>query len=56
MPRLVWLYLTARLYDRTSSRGIALAEVWATVAHDRLTRMWQAYWLGQRRLAYALRT
>jgi hypothetical protein len=25
MPQLVWLYLTALLYDRTSASGVALA-------------------------------
>jgi DDE superfamily endonuclease len=55
MPTLVWLYLTALLYYRTSSSCVALAEVLETVSHDRLTRMLQGHGSGQRRLAYALR-
>ena len=56
MPTLVWLYLTALLYYRTSSSCVALAEVLETVSHDRLTRMLQGNWSGQRLLEYALRT
>ena len=56
MPTLVWLYLTALLYDRTSSRCVALAETLGTVSHDRLTRMLQADWSGQRLLESACRT
>jgi hypothetical protein len=44
MPELIWLYLTAWLYDRTSGSGIALAEGRETVSHDRLTRMLQGDW------------
>jgi putative transposase len=56
MPTLVWLYLTALLYYRTSTTCVALAEVLRTVSHDRLTRMLQADWSGQRRLERAFRT
>jgi DDE family transposase len=56
MPTLVWLYLTALLYYRTSSSCVALAEVLETVSHDRLTRMLQGDWSGQRLLEYAVRT
>jgi putative transposase len=47
MPTLVWLYLTALLYYRTSASCVALAEGLQTVSHDRLTRMLQADWSGQ---------
>jgi hypothetical protein len=50
MPTLVWLYLTALLYDHTSASGVALAEALQMVSHDRLTRMLQADWSGQRLL------
>src|SRR5262245_42823207 len=55
MPTLVWLYLTALLYDRTSGSCVALAEAVETVSHDRLTRMLQADWSGQRLLERACR-
>jgi hypothetical protein len=44
MPKLVWLYLTALLYYRTSATCVALAEALQTVSHDRLTRMLQSDW------------
>jgi hypothetical protein len=56
MPTLVWLYLTALLYDRTSASCVALAEALETVSHDRLTRMLQADWAGQTLLEIALGT
>jgi hypothetical protein len=56
MPTLVWLYLTALLYYRTCSRCVALAEALETVSRNRLTRMLQADWPGQRLLESALRT
>jgi hypothetical protein len=56
VPTLVWLYLTALLYDRTSAHCVALAEALAIVSHDRLTRRLQGDWSGQRRLALACRT
>jgi hypothetical protein len=56
MPTLVWLYLTAILYNRTSATCVALAEALQTVSHDRLTRMLQADWSGQRLLERAFRT
>jgi hypothetical protein len=46
MPELIWLYLTALLYDRTSASCVALAEGLQTVSHDRLTRMLPADWSG----------
>ena len=39
MPELIWLYLTALLYFRTSVTCVALAEALDTVSHDRLTSM-----------------
>jgi putative transposase len=56
VPTLVWLYLTALLYYRTSSSCVALAEALETVSHDRLTRMLRADWSGQRLLESAVRT
>jgi putative transposase len=56
MPELVWLYLTALLYYRTSASCVALAEALETVSHDRLTRMLQADWSGQTLLEIALGT
>jgi hypothetical protein len=56
MPKRVWLYLTALLYDRTSASCIALAEGLHTVSHDGLTRLSQADWSGHTRLELAWRT
>jgi hypothetical protein len=56
MPTLVWLYLTALLYYRTSATCVALAEALQTVSHDRLTRMLQATWSGQTLLESAWRS
>jgi len=56
MPELLWLYLTAWLYYRTSANCVALAEALETVSHDRLTRLLQSEWSGQRLLALACRT
>ena len=56
MPMLVWHYLTALLYDGTSTSCVALAEALQTVSHDRLTRMLQADWSGQTLLELAVRT
>jgi putative transposase len=56
MPTLVWLYLTALLYYRTSATCVALAEALQTVSHDRLTRMLQADWSGQTLLESTWRT
>ena len=53
---LVWHYLTALLYDGTSTSCVALAEALQTVSHDRLTRMLQADWSGQTLLELAVRT
>ena len=55
MPELLWLYLTALLYDRTSSSCVALAEALETVSHDRLTRLLQAGWSGHTLLELACR-
>jgi putative transposase len=56
MPTLVWLYLTALLYYRTSGSCVALAEALETVSHDRLTRMLQGDWSGQTLLEHAFHT
>ena len=56
MPELIWRYLTALLYYRTSANCVALAEALKTVSHDRLTRMLQADWSGQILLERAFRT
>ena len=56
MPTLVWLYLTALLYDGLSTSCVALAEALQTVSHDRLTSMLPAEWSGQTRLDLAVRT
>jgi hypothetical protein len=56
MPALLWLYLTALLYYRTSANCVALAEALATVSHDRLTRLLQSEWSGQKLLEFAGRT
>jgi putative transposase len=56
MPTLVWLYLTALLYYRTTGRCVALAEALETVSHDRLTRMLQGDWSGQTLLERAFHT
>jgi hypothetical protein len=56
MPKRVWLYLTALLYDRTPASCMALAESLQTVSHDGLTRLVQADWSGQILLELAWRT
>jgi hypothetical protein len=56
MPTLVWYYLTALLYYRTSASCVALAEALQSVSHDRLTRLLQADWSGQRLLELTCRT
>ena len=56
MPELLWLYLTALLYYRTSGSCVALAEALETVSHDRLTRMLQSDWSEQTLLELACRT
>jgi hypothetical protein len=53
---LIWPYLTALLYDGTSTSCVALAEALQTVSHDRLTSMLQADWSGPTRLEHAVRT
>ncbi len=55
MPKLIWLYLTALLYYRTSATCVALAEALQTVSHDRLTRMLRADWSGHTLLESAFR-
>ena len=56
MPTLVWHYLTALLYYHTSASCVALAEALQSVSHDRLTRLLQADWSGQRLLELTCRT
>jgi hypothetical protein len=56
MSELIWLYLTALLYVRTSVTCVALAEALETVSPDRLTRMLQAQWSGHTLLELACRT
>jgi Transposase DDE domain len=56
MPELLWRYLTALLYYRTSATCVALAEALQTVSHDRLTRLLQAEWSGHILLELAVRT
>jgi Transposase DDE domain len=56
MPELRWLYLTAWLYDWTPAHCVALAEALEPVSHDRLTRLLQSDWSGQRLLELAFRT
>jgi DDE family transposase len=56
MPELIWRYLTALLYYRTSANCVALAEALQTVSHDRLTRMLRANWSGQILLERVFRT
>jgi hypothetical protein len=56
MPTLVWHYLTALLYYRTSVSCVALAEALQTVSHDCVTRLLQATWSGQTLLELAVRT
>ena len=56
MSTLVWLYLTAWLYDQSSATCVALAEALETVSHDRLTRRLRADWSGQILLEHAFRT
>jgi Transposase DDE domain len=56
VPTLIWLYLSALLYYRTSASCVALAEALETVSHDRLTRLLQADWSGQTLLELACRT
>ncbi len=56
MPALIWLYLTALLYDRISVSCVALAEALETVSHDRWTRLLQTAWAGHTRLELACRT
>jgi hypothetical protein len=56
MPALIWLYLTALLYDRTIASGVALSEALTTVSHDRLTRWRHADWSGHTLLDLACRT
>jgi hypothetical protein len=56
MPTLVWHYLTALLYYRTSGNCVALAEALQMVSHDRLTRLLQGSWSGQILLEHTCRT
>lgn len=56
MPALLWHYLTALLYYRTSGSCLSLAEALETVSHDRLTRLLQGNWSGQTLLELTFRT
>jgi hypothetical protein len=56
MPQLLWLYLTALLYQRASMRCVALAEALETGSQDRLTSLLQGHWSGPTRLDRAIRT
>jgi hypothetical protein len=56
MLQLIWLYLTALLYYRTSVSSVALAEALETVSHDRLTRWFRGNWSGHTLLNLAIRT
>jgi hypothetical protein len=56
VPELLWLYLTALLYYRTSASCVALADTLETVSHDRLTRLLQSDWSGHTLLELACRT
>jgi putative transposase len=56
MPELLWRYLTAWLYYRTSGNCVALAEALETVSHNRSTRMLQGDWSGQTLLELTCRT
>ena len=54
MPTLVWFYLTALLYYRTSGSCVALAEALRTVSQDCLTKMLQGDWSGHTLLSKKL--
>ena len=56
MPKVIWLYLTALLYYRTSSNCVAFVEALETVSHDRLPRVLQVDWSRQTLLERAFRT
>lgn len=56
MPEPVWIYLMALLYFTRVSTCTAIAEAFAEVSHDRLTRMLQGNWSGHTLLDLALRT
>jgi hypothetical protein len=56
MPTLVWLYLTALRYYRTTGSCVPLAEALATGSHDRLTRLLPSDWSGRTRREFAPRT
>jgi hypothetical protein len=45
-PALIWFYLTALLYYRTSATCVALAEALQTMYDDHLTGLLQADWSG----------
>lgn len=50
MPTLVWLYLIALLYYRSSESCVVFAKAGQMVSHDCLTRMLPAGWSGPRLL------
>src|SRR5262249_34280651 len=56
MPELVWLYLTALLYFRTSASCVALAEALESVSHYRFTMLLHGSSSGPTLLELAVRT
>jgi hypothetical protein len=56
IPELIWLYLTAMLYNRIIASCVALSDPLKTVSHDRLTRLLHADWSGPTLLELACRT
>jgi hypothetical protein len=56
MPELIWRYLTALLYYRTSGSCVALAAAIQSASHHRLTRPLQADWSGQTLLKVPVHT
>jgi hypothetical protein len=55
MPELLWLYLSALLYDRPSGSCVALADAVEPVSPDRLPRRLQGDWSEPALLACACR-
>lgn len=56
MPEPLWIYLMAVLYFTNITTCSAMADAFASVSHDRLTRMLHGSWSGQTLLDLALRT
>src|SRR5919198_5433294 len=55
MPEPLWIYLMALLYFTKVSTCLSIAEVFAEASHDRLTRMLNGGWSGQKLLDRAQR-